>query len=256
MRTMKQRYTAGALRGGRRLAWLLAGMLILAWPCAQASGPSATPQAAATPMATERPLSDEQEAEILAALAKAYPELKAEELSQALEDFYKEGTAGVVAGETVGDTYTDPNGFSMKIPEGWTLGAAQIGPMLTLTSPESQSGVTPSITVLVTIAPEGAEAQITRDSVEAQLSEALEGFHLVAVDAFEYAGMQAQEIVCMYGQPQRMLMQYQTHFSDETRQYIITMTTLAEEAMHDKTRDIYDAFLSDFTILEASQGNG
>lgn len=227
--------------------------LCLAFACAAETAPTAVPSP--TPSVL-----DQQAMDALAAVfGQAYPDLDETGQRAALDGFLAEGTAGVLAGEVKDGLYTDPNGFSFEVPEGWTLQSAQIGPVIVLTAPEAVLGVTPSIAVTVVIEPQDHSLMdMTNEDIEALLSPALPGFELISLDSFDLHGTQAREMMCMYGTAEdAMLIQYQLYFTENNRLFIITMTTVAEEASYAQVLDIYDAFVADFTVLtQEATGNG
>lgn len=190
-----------------------------------------------------------------AMVAGAGQALTQEELLAMLEEFMAEG-AGELAGQEKDGVYTDPNGYSFKVPEGWTLQPNQIGPTVMLTGPADDKGLMPTITVLATSQAEDDIMAQTQQQIDDGLKGVLPNYQFIALDEFDYKNLKAHELVIMYGTAEdTMLMQYQTYFQSKDRVYIITMTTRAEEAVHDRTLDTYDSFLTDFQIVE-SRGNG
>ena len=198
----------------------------------------------------------EPEIEAFSALiAGAGQTLTEEELLTMLEEFMAEG-AGELAGQEKDGVYTDPNGYSFKVPEGWTLQPNQIGPTVMLTGPADDKGLVPTITVLATAQAQDDIMAQTQQQIDDSLKGVLPNYQFIALDEFDYKNTKAHELVIMYGTGEdAMLMQYQTYFQSKDRVYIITMTTRAEEAVHDRTLDTYDSFLTDFQIVE-NRGNG
>lgn len=198
----------------------------------------------------------ESESEAFAALAAGMQDVTEEDLRAMLNDFMGEETGEKVPGELVDGLYTDPRGFSMKIPSEWTLQENLIGPTLVVSGPVNEMGFMSTITILIVEEEKSDFLTKTQEEIDTLLSPSLPNYLPIALDDFEFDELPAREMVCMYGASEEsMLMQYQLYFNNEGKSFIITMTTLAEEAAHELALDTYDAFLADFVLLKG-QGNG
>ncbi len=114
----------------------------------------------------------------------------------------------------------------------------------------------PTITVTVLSSLEGNLATLEKEDFERLLGGSLPNFVLVALDEFALDGYDAREVVIMFGRDDaHMLIQYQAQFMVDTKTFLITMTSEAEEAAHGVALDVYDAFVSTFAVL-TEQGNG
>lgn len=196
-----------------------------------------------------------------AAAFQAYVEGLSEEITEAdiramLESFASGGAGHPLGGKVEGGYYTDPSGLRFPVPDGWTLLSHRVGPAIVLTAPEATAGITPSIAVIAGIDAEDDFRGMTEEEITAFLGASLENFQFIALEDFDLHGMAAREVVCMYGaREDAMLMQYQTRFTAGEDTYIITMTTLAEEAVHDLVLGVYDAFVGEFQVPQ-NAGNG
>lgn len=178
-----------------------------------------------------------------------------ESLKTLLQEFMAEG-GGEIPGLTQDGVYTDPNGFALKVPKDWVLQPNQIGPVVILTGPADETGMLPIISVLATAQAKDGVMDKTEEEIKASLGASLPNFQFIALDEFDYNGTKARELVVMYGaEEDAMMMQYETYFEANGRVYLVTMTTRAEEAVHDRTLETYDAFLADFKT-HTDQGNG
>lgn len=219
---------------------------------------AAMPAQAAEPAETAMDLLEsfgmtEAEAEAFAALAESMQgEVTEDDLLAMLEALIEdEATGQALPGQLVDGVYTDPGGYSMRIPEGWALQETLIGPAVVISGlADSESSFAPTITITVTGEVEDDFLAKTQEEIDALLSVSLPNYLPIALDDFEFLDIPAREMVCMYGANEAsMLMQYQLHFNNQGKAFVITMTTLAEEATHEQTLDTYDAFLAEFLLL-------
>lgn len=177
-------------------------------------------------------------------------EASQDDLRSLLEQYAQSG-GQPIPGTLSGDVYTDDaNGFSAKIPPGWALQDMMIGPAIVITGPADTDGIAPTITISSDVSSQDNLMNKTKEEIDELLGQALANYMPIALDDFEFLGVPARELVCMYGVDESlMLMQYQLQFvSDEGRVFMVTLTTLAEEAAHEIALDTYDAFLMDFTL--------
>lgn len=199
----------------------------------------------------------ESEAEAFAALAQSIQgEITEQEIGELLTEYVGDATDQTLPGQQVDGVYTDPAGYSITAPVGWTLQETTIGPTVVITGPVGETGFMPTITVVAVEEVANAFLTKTQEEIDALLGESLPNYLPVALDDFDFLDIPAREMVCMYGADEEtMLMQYQLHFNNQGKTFIITMTTLAEEAAHEEALDMYDTFLADFTLL-TGQGIG
>lgn len=233
----------------RCLALLLAALMALALP-AGASSLGALMQ--------EYGMTEAESQAFEALVAEMGATVSEEELRTLLDSLAGEDKSigEPLPGTTENGVYTDPAGFSFPIPEGWTLQPSKIGGYITLAGQPDESGFTSTITILMV--DQSADAPfltLTQEEIDALLSASLKNYQPIALDDFEYLNGPAREMVCMYGANEdMMLMQYQLHFTHDEQSYVITMTTLAEEAAHDSALDIYDTFLASFSVQGGGMG--
>lgn len=234
-------------RQSRWLTWILAALLLLALP-AQAGSIDALLQSFGMTQA---------EAQAFAAIvAEMGEDITDETIRAMLAEFEGQKLGEPLAGKTEDGVYTDPEGYAFPIPEGWTLQPSRIGGYIVLAGQPDEGGFTPTITVLSAAASDDSFLDKTQEEVDNLLVQSLKNYQPIALDDFQYQDVPARELVCMYGTDEdTMLMQYQLHFSHEGMAYIITMTTLAEEAAHDSALNTYDSFLAEFSFADA-QGVG
>lgn len=198
----------------------------------------------------------ESDAEAFAGLVSQMGEMTNEEISMLLTEFLGEGTASSVKGELIEDYYAHPAGFTLRIPEGWTLLEDQLGVTVMLMGPINEMKFAPTISVLVLSQPREDFDTLTLEAWDAYYASSLTNYLSIALDDFTFLDVDAHEFVCAHGNDESsMLMQYQLYFNKEERAYIITLTTLAEEAAHADALDTYDAFLAEFEVF-SGEGNG
>lgn len=201
---------------------------------------------------------EEADAEVFAALMESVGgDMSQEEIHALLEGFLGDGEAQKVSGTLEGDMFVHPMGFSMKVPEGWTVLEEQLGLTVVLAGPvEETAAFMPTICVEVLSQPQESFLTVTREELDAVMAPALSNYIFQALDDFEYLEVPAREFICMYGADEAsMLIQYQLMFNKADKGFIITLTSLAGESEHDAALNTYDTFLTDFTVLEG-EGNG
>lgn len=238
----------------KRVASLLLVLFVAALP---ALPPALGQGAESLPALLEENGMTQGQAETFEALAGQIEDAALQtELADTIEALMEAGDGGQAVGEVIDGIYHDPNGYTFPMPENWTLQEKQVGPVVVLAGPSDGQALAPSITVLALDAPEQSLLKMTREDIEKLLSGSFENFQMIALEEFEIDGKPARELVCMYGADvSAMIMQYQTHFDYEDKAFVITMTTLAEEAAHDLALETYDALVAEFTIFEG-EGNG
>lgn len=245
---------------------LLAGMPVAGEATQAASSvpsPAVSPTAAPTPTDALSAFGlTPQQADAFEAVADGLEADQQAAIDELIDTFTLEGAGQPLPGSLRGSTYTDPNGFSITVPEGWALLEQLVGPAIVMTAPvdaaaESSAQPVSSIAVVGTSVDIGDLSTVTEAQISEMLTTSLPNAQLIALEEFDYMDGKARELVCMYGEEEdTMLMQYQTFFKNEGRSYLITMTTLAEEAVHDIALEAYDAVLASFTIDVGGQGNG
>lgn len=202
-------------------------------------------------------LSEEQMQALEAMLAQMEGEITPEQMQELITSFAEVGANTPLAGEVTDGVYMDPSGYSFAIPEGWTLLPNHVGLSVMLQGPLEDSGVfAPSISVMTLGEMEDDFLDKTQEEIDALLSASLENYQLTELNDFTFQDEPAREIVLMHGADEEsMLVQYQLHFHNDGRAFIVTMTTLAEEAANDRALDTYEAFLSTFTIYTGEGGS-
>lgn len=179
-----------------------------------------------------------------------------EELRALLSQFIADPTSKK-PGSTSGDIYTNPVGFSFRVPAGWAIREDQIGMNVMLVGPQNENKFSPTIGVAVFSEIRPDFDTNTQADWDAVLSQSLDNYQFVALDNFTFLDVQAHEFICMHGESENsMLAQYQMFFNKDGRAFVITMTTVAEEVSLDQTLEIYDNFMSEFQVLAAQAGIG
>jgi len=159
------------------------------------------------------------------------------------------GDAAAPGGTVVGNAYSSPLGFSFQIPLDFVCAENELGATVLLTGPANAAGYSMTIAVQAFAVEQPLFDSLTPEEIEPLFGQALPNYHFVAMDAFEYQGAKAREFVFVHGASEdAILMQYQMFFNREGKSYIITMTTLAEEAAHESALGIYDAFVSNLSF--------
>lgn len=161
--------------------------------------------------------------------------------------------------ERIGSVYADSRGFSAMVPEGWTLHAPGVGGTVIFQGNADANGFAPAITVLLMPASDSSLFHLTREEIDEAFGQALANYRTLEWESLTFQEIPAQELVCVYGADDQLpLMQYQISFVQDDTAFLITMTTLAEETIHDETVAAYDTFLEEFIVFTgfAGQGNG
>ena len=164
-------------------------------------------------------------------------------------------------GEIISGVYCHPLGFVFQIPEGYQVLQDPIGPAVHLIGPANEGGFTPTIHVLIHEEPQPDFDKLTQTKADAFFGSVLENYQFVSLDHYEYNGVMAHEFVCLHGTGEDgMMIQNTLCFNKEDKAYILTMTTLAEEATLECALLAYDFFLAGFLAPDgtdgANQGNG
>ncbi len=239
------------------MALLLAVMLVI--PSAFATDTIDVPDT--TEVLKSFGLTDEEAAKFAAIIANVDESLSEEDFQALLAEFLTEEGAQTESGTLGSDgTFTHPAGFTLKVPEGWNVLEQRIGADVTMTGPSEEEKVAPVISVLVLDTPREELDTLKQEDYDTLYSKSLKNYQFVALDEFPYLDVTAHEFVCTYGDnPEAMMMQYQLYFNKDGRAFIITMTTLAEEAAHDNALTAYDTMLEEFTTQagqSAQDGQG
>lgn len=181
-------------------------------------------------------------------LAPLQSSLSEEQLTELLAQYLKHRESPA-PGTISGDRYTHPLGFSFQIPANWTLIENMLGTTAMLIGVRNESGYAPTISIHALpgqTLPGGLPAT---DQMEAIYRQMLPNFQLVQTDDFEYLGVPARETVCAHGASEDAIwMQYQLLFEKMGNTYLLTLTTLSEEAAHESATAVYDAFTKGFTV--------
>ncbi len=190
-----------------------------------------------------------------AVLAEIGETVTEDELGAMLDQFL--GDASGAAGGSMEDgVFTHPLGFSFPVPEGWSQLPEQLGMAALLTGPLDAQGFAPTIGVIVLGEARTDFDNFVQEDLDALLSETLPNYYFLALDSFTFLDVPAHEFVLMHGEDENaLLMQYQLFFNKDDLAFIITLTTLAEEAAHDDALEAYDALLAGFDVF-AGEGNG
>lgn len=202
------------------------------------------------------------EAGILAALfEKITSDMTEEEVQAILSDFVHDIVAAPQAGTITGDVYTHPAGFSLRVPEGYRVLSDQLGATVHLIGVMEDSTYAPSIQVMVYDVPQPDFEYLTQQKVDSYFGPIFPGYQFISLDHYEYLGVSAHEFVCLHGSREdAMMIQYSLCFNKGDKAYILTMTTLAEEAAHQNALEAYDFFLAGFhapdTLEAQNEGNG
>lgn len=162
-----------------------------------------------------------------------------------------------VASELIGNVYADARGFSAVVPEGWTV-VPSAGQTVAFQSAPDAGGFASTITVNLQPTADETFFDRSREEIDALLSRTLQHYRTIEWDAFSYQNLPAHELVCIFGADEASLfMQYQLSFVQGEDAYLITLTTLAEEAIHEEAVAVYDTFLEEFIVFSGlKQGNG
>lgn|GEM_PF-2284193 len=225
----------------RKLPLLLAFLLLLS--------SSAAPAAAET---TDSPawanaLGDADETVVRSMVERIGHDLSEDEKRLLFQAFTGEGVAS--GGTVTQDIYSSPLGFSFQIPTDYLCEENGIGATVLLTGPADDEGFSTTISVQIFLAEQPLFATLTPEEIEPLFGQTLPNYHFVSMDDFEYRGVKAREFVFVHGaSADSILMQYQLFFNREGKSYILTMTTLAEEAAHESALGIYDAFVTNFSF--------
>lgn len=178
-----------------------------------------------------------------------------------LSDFIEDTAESPQVGTIIGDQYTHPQGFTFRIPQAYRVLSDQLGAMVHLVGPANDNGFTPSIHVMVYDAPRPDFENLTEQRVNAYFGPILANYQFVSLDHYEYLGVSAHEFVCLHGtDDETMMVQYSLCFNKGDKAFILTMTTLAEEAAQKDALEAYDFFLAGFdapeTLEAQDEGNG
>ena len=165
------------------------------------------------------------------------------------------------AGEIVSGYYFHSLGFFFPIPEGYRVLEDTLGATVHLIGPAEDGGITPSIHVLALDAPQLDFEMLTQTKTDAFFGAVFSNYQFVSLDHYKYNGVMAHEFVCLHGaSDDGMMIQNTLCFNKGDKAYILTMTTLAEEATLEYALLAYDVVLSGFTVPEdmedAGEGNG
>ncbi len=199
----------------------------------------------------------QSDAEAFAALMEeTQGDLTDEEQAALLEDFLASAGEFRQKGTLEGDFYLHPLGFTLRVPSGWRVLEEQPGATVMLIGPGGEKQFAPTLSVLVLKGERPDFAAKTREEWDAYYGSVLHNYQSISLTALEYLDVPAHELVLTHGNDEAsMLMQYQLYFNKDERAFIITLTTLAEEAADDSALEAYDSFLAQFTVL-TGQGNG
>jgi hypothetical protein len=177
------------------------------------------------------------------------------ELQALITEILGDSQVQKLTGAMEGNRYIAPEGYSFAIPEGWKLLEEKFGVATVVAGQTDETGFMPTISVMMLEEEQPDFETNTQKEWDALLSQSLANYLFVALDDFPYLDATAHEFVCMHGEREdAMLMQYQLYFNKEGKAYLITMTTLAEEAAHDNALDAYDSFLAEFKISDEGIG--
>ena len=197
----------------------------------------------------------------LSALFEQITDEMTEQQIQALfSEFVKNQSSPPQEGEIISEIYCNPLGFAFPIPEGYQVLQDSIGSAVHLVGPPGVGGFAPTIHALVYEAPQPDFEMLTQSKADRFFGSMLENYQFVSLDHYEYNGAMAHEFVCLHGTGEDgMMIQNTLCFNKGDRAYILTMTTLAEEATLEQALLAYDYFLAGFIAPdgtdEADQGN-
>ena len=231
----------------RKLSLLLALLLLLlpAAPFAVAETPGGFMAA--------HGLSEADAAAVTGMVEKVGRDLSEEE-KRALFQAFVQGAASA-AGAISPNIYSSPLGFSFQIPMGFECAENKLGATVLLTGPGNSAGFSTTIALQVFPGEQPLFDTLTPAQIEPLFKQTLPNYHFVSMDEFDYQGAKAREFVFVHGASEHaILMQYQMFFNREGKSYIITMTTLAEEAAHESALGIYDAFVSNLSFSGSQEG--
>jgi len=201
-------------------------------------------------------------ADTLSALMEQITEGMAEgEMQAIVSDFLKNQSPLPQEGEIVSGFFVHPKGFSFPIPDGFQVLQDSVGADVQLIGPMTESGFNPTIHVLAFDEPQPDFAMLTQAKVDAFFASMLSNYQFVSLDHYEYNDVMAHEFVCLHGASDNgMIIQNALCFNKGGKAYILTMTTLAEEATLEYALLAFDFFLTGFVapgdMEDASQENG
>lgn len=215
----------------------------------------------ATTSNVENPNTLPAEAEALTALFEQITtDMTEAEIQALLSELNKNQSPVKQEGEIVGDTYFNPIGFSFKIPDGYQVLQDQFGATVHMVSPFSKSGFAPTIQVLVYGESLPDFENLTQKKVDTYFGSLLLNYQFVSLDHYIYNNVTAHEFICLHGASEDdMMVQHSLCFNKGDKAYILTMTTLAEEATLQHALNAFDTFLEGFDASDANsqnQGNG
>ena len=187
-------------------------------------------------------------------------DMTGQEIQALVSEFIRNHTPSPQEGEIISGIYCHPLGFAFPIPEGYQVLQDSIGSAVHLIGPPDEAGFTASIHVLVCEEQPDFE-MLTQTKADRFFGSALSNYQFVSLDHYAYNGVTAHEFVCLHGTGEDgMMIQNTVCFNKGDRAYILTMTTLAEEATLEHALLAYDYFLAGFIAPdgtdEADQGTG
>lgn len=233
----------------KRISQGILSMLVLVMLMMTALAPAVAEADWLSGLLTGYGLSDADVEAFSALIAEVGADMTQVDVEALLKEFLGDAAAASSPGKLEGDLFTSPSGFTMRVPEGWNLLEDSLGTSAVITGPTDETGFMPTITVVVLEEAQAAFDTNTKEDWDALLGTALTNYQSIVLDDFPFLDVPAHEFVCMHGDANdAMLMQYQLYFNKGGKAFVITMTTLAEEAAHDRALEAYDKFLADFSV--------
>ncbi len=161
------------------------------------------------------------------------------------EDMAPEGTL-------LGNVYTDPNGVTVQVPEGWHVLEERMGMTVMLMGPADETtGFAPTIGVLVLDEPNPEFDTADQTYWDSFYGLFLENYRCVSFEESTYQDTTAHTLTLTYGQPQEAgILQRQMYFNKNDRAYVITLTALAKEEAQADALEVFEEFLAGFLPYE------
>ena len=177
------------------------------------------------------------------------------EMAALLKSVLGDASSPKQAGTLSDGVYTHPLGFTLVVPDNWTVLEDCLGVTVALMGPVGEYAFAPTITVLVLSEERPDFETLTQADWDEALGPSLANYRSLMLDDFEYLGVPAHEFVCTHGAgDEAMIMQYLLYFNMSGRAFMITMTALAEEAVHEGALTAYDTLLSTFQVADDGIG--
>jgi hypothetical protein len=209
----------------------------------------------------ENPPSAPEPDALLVLFEQITSDMSDKEMQGLLSEFIENQNPVRQAGEIFSGVYHHPLGYFFQIPEGHQVLQDPLGATVQLVGPANENGFATTIHVMVLGEPQNDFESITQSKVDAFFGALFENYQFVSLDHYDYNNVTAHEFICLHGASEDdMMVQHSLCFSKGDKAYILTMTTLAEEATLQHALHAYDFFLAGFIAPDGTgdgdQGDG